>query len=460
MVKGPVFIGGCVRSGTTALWNALIKHPNLGPAEGMSQDKELRFLAEFFEGRSERETGRRQHGLDVEYEREGAMFIHEFLKRHCGSPTGRYVTAFVDNILHVEKMRRLVPEARMLLLIRHPQENVWSLLNAFFSSYIRRSRNADRITVREIARATDIWKTRAHVVLRAMAGEFGPNVRVVRQERMIREPEAVARSVLEFVDEPFEQAVADALSFGIINTSFPPGREPNEKSFLETIPVMNAAAREGFFAQNRERMTRAPNLCAVVGSLAAEEMRLLGYENLEIAAQRPAGERTDAEQAGAEARVERAAELAEIAILDRNGRPRDSFMPMEEATLRVVVRANQAVKNPSVSFLVRDVDGMGLFGTTTFDEGVKLRDLGVGEQVAVRFAFPMALRLGRYSVCVACNSVSIPGYADNVLHHQIDDVAFFSVAYSQERPIHYKFNLATAISVEALAVVPADVARG
>ena len=447
MTKGPVFIGGCPRSGTTALWNALSKHPNLGCAEGMWQDKELWFMAEFFGGRSKQEPARRLHGLDAEFEREGALFVHQFLKRHCASPAGRYVTAHVDNILWTHKIARLIPEARVLLLIRHPQENVWSLLNSFFSNYIRRGRDPKLIREEEIVKATEIWKERAHVVLDALAGKLGENVVVVRQERMVSEPEALAREVLQFVDEPFEQAVADALSFGIINTSFPPGREPSEKSFLEIVAVPDETARKMFFAESRQRLAQATQVCTIVKSLVAGEMSLLGYEDVANSARQTANEPASADRNVTESPASRAAELREAMILDGAGCLRDAFAPLEEVTLRVVIAANQEVRNPSVSFLVRDAERAPLFGTTTFDEGVKLPDLAAGEELTVRFTFSAALRLGRYSACVACNSVSLPGYADNVLYHQIDDMAFFNVTFAPERPIHYKFHLPITIAV-------------
>ena len=438
-MTGPIFIGGCPRSGTTALWNALIQHPNLAPTPGMSRDKELWFLAEFFEHRKPEQVGWRSHPLDAEYEREAVLFIDDFLKRHCGSQTGRYVTAYGNNILHAENIARLIPDSRILLLIRHPQDNVWSLLNAFFSGYIRRSRNVELITIPEIKRATEIWKERAYIVLRALAGELGENVRVVRQEDIVKNPEAVARSVLEFVDEPFEQSVADALAYGVINTSFPPGREPSEKSFLEVIPIADSQAREAFFTQNRQRLIEAPNVCQVVRELAAAAMRALGYEDLQQAVASTSPKPTS---------LDRVAEIAETAILDNDGRPQVRYSPTEHATLRIIVKANQPVRNLSVSYLVRDSEGLHLFGTTTFDEGVKLPDLQAGQKLCVRFSFPAAIRLGRYSVCVSCNSVSMPGYADNVLHHQIDDAVFFNVDYVQQRPVHYKFLLPTAIAVD------------
>ncbi len=445
LVSGPIFIGGCPRSGTTALWNALIKHPNLGPAPDKYQDKELWFMAEFFAGRSETETGRRAHPLDIQFERETATFIDEFMRRHTGSPTGRYVTAYCDNILYTDKLVHLLPEVKVLLLIRHPQDNVWSLLNAFFSSYIRRNRSADLITEDEIVRATEIWKRAARVVLQAMDGKLGPSVLVVRQEQMILEPDVVARSVLDFVGEPFEQAVSDALAFGIINSSFPPGREPSEKSFLEVIPVPDDKARQDFFDRNRRKLVQSPLLCSVVRTHAATEMRLLGYED--HAASIAPGDSNQTGEQPVPSLPQRTAELQEVAVLDATGKVQDSFAQAAQITVRVTAQANQDIANPSVSFVVRDAEGVSIFGTTTFDEGMRLPNLAAGQQLTVQFTFLAALHTGRYSVCASLNSVSRPDYSDNILHHQIDQAAWFDVAYSQQRPVHYKCFVPVAIGI-------------
>lgn len=450
-MSGPVFIGGCPRAGTTALWNALTKHPGLAPAPGSVRDKELWFLTEFFEGRSLDDVARRSNPLDVEFEREGVAFIDAFLLRKCGSRTGRYVTAIGDNILWADRIARLVPGSRILLVLRHPQDNVWSLLNAFFSGYIRRSRSADLITEDEAVRATQIWKRRAEIVLRALDGALGPNVRVVRQERMAGAPEELAREVLEFVGEEFDPAVASALSGGIINTSFPPGREASESSFLEVIPVAGDAARHDFYRRNRRSPIFTNLVCPVVRTLAATEMRLLGYEDLAAQAAAEAAAEAEAEPAGATAAASGsrppAVELAEIVLRDDTGALRSSFEAGETATLHVAVKANAPVAHLSISFLARDADGVSQFGTTTFDEGVRLPPLAAGQELPVRFRFPLPVRHGAYRISVSCNSVSDPGYADNVLHQQLDDVVAFDVAFSPRRPVHYRFVLPTGIEV-------------
>src|SRR5262245_58233978 len=219
----PVFICGCPRSGTTALWNALKQHHGLGPAADKWQDKELWFFTEFFQGRKEQEVARRAYKNDQLFELEATLFINDFMTRHCASSSGRYVTAHLDNLFYVRQLLKAIPQAKFLFVVRHPQETVWSLLNSFFAvGFVRKNRAAHLITEEEIVTCTRIWKKAAQVVLEALRGEFGTSTLVVRQEDLILRPRAIAQEVLAFLGEPFDEAVANSLASGIINSSFAP----------------------------------------------------------------------------------------------------------------------------------------------------------------------------------------------------------------------------------------------
>jgi len=431
----PVFIGGCPRSGTTALWNALKQHPHLGPAPDKWQDKELWFFGELLERRDEQNEARRTHSLDQIFIKEAVEFINDFMTRYGSSPSGRYLAAYVKNIFYAREILRHIPDAKFLFVVRHPQENVWSLLNSFFAvGFIRKNRAEHLITEDEIAKATHLWKKAANVVLEALRGEFGKSVWVVRQENMVLKPVIVAQEVLEFVEEPFEQAVADSLVYGIINSSFSPDREPSETSFLHVVQVQADEQREAYFERIRSQIAARRDVCSIVSALAGEEMRLLRYED--YASQ--SGRFENIQEVESE-RKPRAAEVVNVIVTDADNIPRDTFNPNEIAVLQVTVQANENITNPSVSYFVRDEEQNRLFGTTTFDEYISLPTLAKGERLKVAFRFNQALRIGRYHVGVAFNSVSSRMYTDNVLHHEIEDACEFRVDYSPMRPIHYMF---------------------
>ncbi|CEH30653.1 hypothetical protein AM501_25145 [Aneurinibacillus migulanus] len=117
----------------------------------------------------------------------------------------------------------------------------------------------------------------------------------------------------------------------------------------------------------------------------------------------------------------------------------------EKASLRCIIEAKKNVNNINISFLIRDITGIDLFGTTMFDENISLINLKMGEEAIVEFEFPIALRAGSYSISVAVNTVSSKDYSDVYLFEQIDAATAFEVIGNPLRPIHYKFYLPITI---------------
>ncbi|WP_336762295.1 ABC transporter ATP-binding protein [Paenibacillus sp. USHLN196] len=120
----------------------------------------------------------------------------------------------------------------------------------------------------------------------------------------------------------------------------------------------------------------------------------------------------------------------------------------EEATLLCEIHSQENLDNINVSFLVRDITGVDLFGTTMFDEKVPLVLLGKGVKKSIYFKFPVWLRQGSYSISVAVNKVTNPDYSDVFLYEQIDGAAAFEVIRKLERPVHYKVHLPIKIQLE------------
>jgi lipopolysaccharide transport system ATP-binding protein len=118
----------------------------------------------------------------------------------------------------------------------------------------------------------------------------------------------------------------------------------------------------------------------------------------------------------------------------------------QTARLRCTIQAKKDMKNINVSFLVRDITGVDLFGSTMFDERIELINLKESEKAIIDFAFPIALRAGSYSVSVAVNTVSSRDYSDVYLFEQIDAATAFEVIGNPLRPVHYKFHLPITIS--------------
>jgi lipopolysaccharide transport system ATP-binding protein len=117
----------------------------------------------------------------------------------------------------------------------------------------------------------------------------------------------------------------------------------------------------------------------------------------------------------------------------------------------VVVEARATITDLSVSFLVRDMTGVDLMGTTSFDEQAEMPSLAAGARVRVRFRFQNQLRLGNFGVSLAVHQVREPDYSDNVLFDQIDGALAFGVIPDPGRPVHYKFHQPVTIECERIS---------
>jgi len=142
-------------------------------------------------------------------------------------------------------------------------------------------------------------------------------------------------------------------------------------------------------------------------------------------------------------------QIESVELLDDAGQPCQAFAFGDRITLEARLRSHIDVDKLSVSFLVRDMTGIDLMGTTTFDEGVALPELRKDWTLRVRFAFLNCLRQGSFGISLAVNRVTQRASTDNLLFDQIDGCAAFSVIADPGRPVHYKFHNPVDVQLEA-----------
>lgn len=142
------------------------------------------------------------------------------------------------------------------------------------------------------------------------------------------------------------------------------------------------------------------------------------------------------------------AQIESVRVANAAGEDARVFGLGETVVIEAVVRAHVPVDHLNLSFLIRDMTGVDLMGTTCFDENVTLPALQKGQSLRVRFAFENRLRPGNLGVCMAVNRVSRPDRSDVVLFDQVDACASFVVARDPERRIHYKFHQDVDISFD------------
>lgn len=257
-----IFIVGCQRSGTTALYNALNAHSNLrqqGMEDGRPSGttKELWFFQEFFRGREE--NRHRPHfpsDFDDRFQKRFASLVDEFCTENYAGASGRWISAHPRDALYIDKIMPLFAEQeiRVIYLVRHPQEVAWSSVHAPWEPKHGRAKMLSRAV--ETAR---YWQLFGPNAVAARDGKLGPGVILVQHRNLIFEPEATVRRILDHLGEPFERTVVDELS------------KVSNSSFQET----GSAAEQ--LQKRQEEISRDKVFCARVARQAQTYMRQLGF---------------------------------------------------------------------------------------------------------------------------------------------------------------------------------------
>ena len=254
-----VFVVGCQRSGTSVVWAGLTAHPDLAPLRGFDREsgydpKELYYFRNLFGARAAFSSP--MYGWDVD--RAYLARVIDATIDHCiehhGSRAGRFVNANPPDGLYLAELLEAMPEARVVYVLRHPEEVVWSSIHAPWS---------DPVTGREpkqVRKASEHWLRHAAVARRVVDGEFGDAVLLVRHEDLLASPAAIASRLAAHVGVEEVPEMAEMLGGMTFNSSFqnsaPPGRVIRE---------------------TRRAIARAHDFREVVYRTVSEEMEGLGY---------------------------------------------------------------------------------------------------------------------------------------------------------------------------------------
>lgn len=257
-----VFVVGCQRSGTSVVWAGLTAHPDLAPLRGYDADsgydpKELYYFRNLFRARAEFRSPMYGWDVDEEYLAKLVDLTIEHCVEHHGSRTGRFVNAHPADGLYVEELVATMPEARIVYVLRHPEEVVWSAVHAPWADP-RRARNPG--TLRQVATH---WRQHAAVAKRVVDGDFGDAVLLVRHEDLIEAPDEVAARLTTHVGVDAHPAVSAQLGGPTFNSSFRNEASPRAL----TIETRRAISRASFFRR-------------IVYHTVGAEMEALGYTDL------------------------------------------------------------------------------------------------------------------------------------------------------------------------------------
>jgi lipopolysaccharide transport system ATP-binding protein len=124
------------------------------------------------------------------------------------------------------------------------------------------------------------------------------------------------------------------------------------------------------------------------------------------------------------------ATVSDIALLDEHGERVEVVDVGAPVTLQVTVKTNAAIPRMVLGYMIKDRLGQPMYGTNTHLKELPLDDVAAGEEVVYRFAFPMNLGPGSYSVATAIVSTE----THLVNNYEWRDLALVFTVVNMRRP--------------------------
>jgi lipopolysaccharide transport system ATP-binding protein len=124
------------------------------------------------------------------------------------------------------------------------------------------------------------------------------------------------------------------------------------------------------------------------------------------------------------------ATVSDIALIDESGARVEVVDVGAAVTLEVRVQARAAIPRMVLGYMIKDRLGQPMYGTNTHLKGLPLDGIHAGEEVVYRFAFPMNLGPGTYSVATAIVSTE----THLVNNYEWRDLALVFTVMNMRRP--------------------------
>lgn len=200
--RSPIFIGGQRDSGTALIGDLLNHHPHIACGPGGTFIQDPAFVA--WHDRIQAEWSERidRFGMGSEsFDRAMAALVDELFTRHQmrqGKP--RWADKTPTNILRIDYLFHLFPHAQFIHVVRDPRDVYCSIHQHLESD------NEESIWLKPKGYARD-W--RAAILAGEPWREQPDRYREICYEDLVHDPEAVMRTVLAFLGEPWDPRVLD-----------------------------------------------------------------------------------------------------------------------------------------------------------------------------------------------------------------------------------------------------------
>lgn len=194
-VAPPIFIVGCQRSGTTLLRLMLDSHPNI------SCGPETRFLEDLAKVTTDNWQRLSHYGFPKEYWHASIATFFDGIQSEYAASRGK--TRWADKTpryaLSLDFINELFPTCRVVHVVRDGRDVVVS--------------HRSRFGYMAAAKAAEKWPRYITAAREAGARLSPDRYHELRYERLVADPEATMRELLEFVGEPWDEAVLHHVDF-------------------------------------------------------------------------------------------------------------------------------------------------------------------------------------------------------------------------------------------------------
>jgi len=201
-IAQPIFIGGQRRSGTTLLRALLNRHPNIACGPGSKFVQHPSFAA--WHDRLSNEWGERvaRYGFEQkEVDQAMAALVDDVFSRYAHKYGKlRWAEKTPTNILHIDYLFRLFPHAKFLHIVRDPRDTYCSIRHSARTDkpgWARFTPNRAAIDWRESILCGKRWRDSAERYFE------------LKYEDLVLDPQQVLRSILLFIDEPWDSQLLD-----------------------------------------------------------------------------------------------------------------------------------------------------------------------------------------------------------------------------------------------------------
>ena len=243
--KGPVFVIGSPRSGTSILTWCLGQHSNILPQEesvwmgelavslgvqfqighsrgersqlsalGVDRDDFFSTFGDSINGLILRHRDRLEQNSLHSAERDPLQIHSAFnVSRSNLEPKLRWVDGTPEYSLYIYELRKLFPDAKFVHIVRDVKAAVNSLMNFRPDGHLAFMETEQQ--------AYEYWLRTVRACVQAEQALGSQVVHRLRYDDLVQRPERAIRSVLEFLDEPFMSACIEPLTNQINSSNVP-----------------------------------------------------------------------------------------------------------------------------------------------------------------------------------------------------------------------------------------------